>query len=192
MCAGPWVGRFGHGTSGDRAFCVSSTRALWPTAPGRVHAVEDGVLSDIRLAAPCYAGGGLSLAFGWHFYIRAVLGDGWHLAAGARLDNTSFFMKWWRVFCCGVLLICCQDLGLLRSHSSAVMDAPDNGSPVRTYVHNYYSMRKLHNTDSSEPQGLSSLGVLDLDLSITPDVFGVHTFDEAKPLTHMLTGQFPN
>ena len=72
---------------------------------------------------------------------------------------------WWRVSCCGVLFICCQDFGLLRCHSSAVMDTPDYGSPVRTYVHNYNSMRKSHDADSSEPQGLLSLGVVDLDLS---------------------------
>ena len=53
-------------------------------------------------------------------------------------------------------------------------------------------MRKSHDADSSEPQGLSSLGVLDLDLSITPDVFGIRAFDGAKPLTCMLMGQSPN
>ena len=58
------------------------------------------------------------------------------------------------------------------------MDASDYGSPVRTYVHNYYSMRKSHDANSSDPQCLSSLGVVDLDLSITPDVFGLRAFDE--------------
>ena len=77
--------------------------------------------------------------------------------------------------------------GLLRCHSSAVMDAPDYSSPVRTYVHNYYSMRKSHDADSSEPQSLSSLCVVNLDLSIMPDVFGLYHFDGAKPLTRMLT-----
>ena len=31
-----------------------------------------------------------------------------------------------------------------------------------------------------------------MDLSITPDVFGLRAFDVAKPLTRMLPGQFPN
>ena len=73
-----------------------------------------------------------------------------------------------------------------------MMDAPDYGSPVWTYVHNYYSMRHSQDADSSDLQGLSSLGVLDLELSLTPDVFGHHAFYGAKPLTRMLTGQFPN
>ena len=67
------------------------------------------------------------------------------------------------------------------------MDAPDYGSPVPTYVHNYYSMPKSNDADFSDTQGLASLGVVDLDLSITPDVFGLRAFDEAKPLTRMLT-----
>ena len=72
------------------------------------------------------------------------------------------------------------------------MDAPDYGSPVETYVHNYYSMQKSCDADSSEPQGLSSLGVLDMVLSITLDVFGLRAFDGSKPLTRMLTGQSVN
>ena len=35
-------------------------------------------------------------------------------------------------------------------------------------------------------------GVVDLDLSITPDAFGLRAFDVAKPLTRMLPGQFAN
>ena len=85
------------------------------------------------------------------------------------------------------MFTCCLDLGLLQCHSSAVMDAPDYGSPVGTYVHNYYCMRKSHDADFSEPQGLSSLGVLHLDLSITLDVFGLRAFDGSKPLTRMLS-----
>ena len=46
--------------------------------------------------------------------------------------------------------------------------------------------------DRSDPHGLSSLGVVDLDLSITPDVFGLRAFDVAKPLARMLPGPFPN
>ena len=34
--------------------------------------------------------------------------------------------------------------------------------------------------------------VVDLDISITPGVFGVRAFDVAKPLTRMLPGQFSN
>ena len=39
---------------------------------------------------------------------------------------------------------------------------------------------------------MSPLGVVDLDLSITPDVICLRAFDVAKPLTRMLPGQFLN
>ena len=58
-------------------------------------------------------------------------------------------------------------------------------------VHNQYTMRVSHDVDCSDPKGLSSLGVVDLDISIMPDVFGLRAFDVAKPLTHM-PGQFSN
>ena len=72
------------------------------------------------------------------------------------------------------------------------MGTPSYGSPVRTYVNNQYSMCVSHDVDRSDPKGLSSSGVVDLDLSITPDVFGLRAFDMAKPLTRMLPGQFAN
>ena len=67
------------------------------------------------------------------------------------------------------------------------MDAPSYGSPVQTYVGNQYSMRVSHDVDRSDPKG-----VVDLDLSIILDAFGLRAFDVAKPLTRMLTGQFAN
>ena len=36
-----------------------------------------------------------------------------------------------------------------------------------------------------------SLGVMDLDLSISPDVFGLRAFDNTKPVTRMLPGSSP-
>ena len=69
---------------------------------------------------------------------------------------------------------------------------PSYGSPVRTYVDNHYSMRVSNDGDTSEPKDLFSLGVVDLDLSISPDAFGLRAFDVSKPLTRMLPGPFPN
>ena len=66
------------------------------------------------------------------------------------------------------------------------MHTPSYDSPVRTYVNNQYSMRVSHDVDCSDPKDFSSLGVVDLDLSITPDAFGLRAFDVAKPLTRML------
>ena len=67
------------------------------------------------------------------------------------------------------------------------MNTPDYGSPVRTNVNNHY-MRVSDDVDRLDPKGLSSLGMVDLDLSITPDVFGLWAFDVAKPLMCMLPG----
>ena len=53
------------------------------------------------------------------------------------------------------------------------MDAPTYGSPVRKFVHNIYSMRLSNDVDRSDPVNLSSLGVVDLDTAIVPDVFGL-------------------
>ena len=39
--------------------------------------------------------------------------------------------------------------------------------------------------------GQTSLGVMDLDLSISPDVFGLRAFDNEKPVTRMLPGSSP-
>ena len=36
-----------------------------------------------------------------------------------------------------------------------------------------------------------SLGVMDLDLSISPDVFGLRAFDADRPVTRMLPGSSP-
>ena len=53
------------------------------------------------------------------------------------------------------------------------MDNPSYGSPVRTYVDNHYSMRVSNDRDNSDPKDLFSLGVVDLDLSVSPDAFGL-------------------
>ena len=53
-------------------------------------------------------------------------------------------------------------------------------------------MRVSNDGDNSEPKDLLSLGVVELDLSISPDAFGLWAFDVSKPLTCMLSGPFPN
>ena len=62
------------------------------------------------------------------------------------------------------------------------MDAPGFASPIRAYRQNL--MRKS-NTN------LCSLGVLDLDLTMCPDMFGLRAFDEKMPVTRMLPGASP-
>ena len=63
---------------------------------------------------------------------------------------------------------------------------------ITHHMDNNYSMRASNDGDTSEPKDLFSLGVVDLDLSISPDAFGLRAFDVSKPLTRMLPGPFPN
>ena len=68
------------------------------------------------------------------------------------------------------------------------MDTPGFASPIRAYRHNLCEMRKSHDAIESEPTDLDSLGVLDLDLTVCPDVFGLKAFDDEMPVTRMLPG----
>ena len=52
-------------------------------------------------------------------------------------------------------------------------------------------MRRSHDENGSIQMNMYSLGVMDLDLSISPDVFGLQAFDAAKPVTRMLHGSSP-
>ena len=52
-------------------------------------------------------------------------------------------------------------------------------------------MRVSNDRDGSEATNLCSLGVVDLDLSVSPYVFGLRAFDESLPITRMLPGASP-
>ena len=52
-------------------------------------------------------------------------------------------------------------------------------------------MRVSNDREGSDPTNLGSLGVVDLDLSLSPDVFGQRAFDDKLPLTRMLPGSNP-
>ena len=64
-------------------------------------------------------------------------------------------------------------------------------SPIRTYMDNYHKMRVSHDEDRSDPKDLGSLGVVDLDLSLSTDEYGLRAFDSKKQLTQMLPGSIP-
>ena len=68
------------------------------------------------------------------------------------------------------------------------MDAPGFASPISTYRQ---KMRESNDPSDSEVTNLCSLGVVDLDLSLCPDVFGLKVFDEKMPITRMLPGSSP-
>ena len=59
------------------------------------------------------------------------------------------------------------------------------------YKENLCQMRKSNDPIEAEPTYLDSLGVLDLDISLCPDAFGLRTFDEKMPITRMLPGSGP-
>ena len=87
---------------------------------------------------------------------------------------------------CGLLQCCCALFR--RSTVTDVMDTSGHSSPTWAYRANAHKMRVSHDEDSSNPMDLYSLGVVDLDLSLSPDAFGLQAFDSKKPLTRMLPG----
>ena len=68
------------------------------------------------------------------------------------------------------------------------METPGFGSPLQTYRDNTHRMRVSNDREGSDPTYLGSLGVVDFDLSPSPDVFGLRAFDDKLPLTRMLPG----
>ena len=78
-----------------------------------------------------------------------------------------------------------------RCTVTVMMDTSVSNSPIRTYMDNRHKMRVSHDENRSDPKDLCSLGVVDLDLSLSPDAFGLRAFDSKKPLTRMLPGSFP-
>ena len=71
------------------------------------------------------------------------------------------------------------------------MDTPGFASPIRVFRENLCQMRKSNDASDSEPTFLDSLGVLDLDISLCPDAFGLRAFDVGMPKTRMLPGSGP-
>ena len=80
---------------------------------------------------------------------------------------------------------------LRKTEKKTEVAAPGFASPIRAYRQNLCQMRNSNDPSESEPTDLGSLGVLDLDLTVCPDVFGLRAFDEKKPITRMLPGSSP-
>ena len=72
-----------------------------------------------------------------------------------------------------------------------IMDTPGFGSPIQTYRDNTHRMWLSNDEDGSDPKNLWSLGVVDLDLSLSPDVFGLRAFDSKLSLMRMPPGSNP-
>ena len=71
------------------------------------------------------------------------------------------------------------------------MEAPGFASPIHTYRQNLSKMREFNDPNGSKTINLCSLGVVDLDLSVCPDLFGLKAFDVKMPVTRMLPGSSP-
>ena len=110
---------------------------------------------------------------------------------------------WWtvleifRVDWCVSVLFCCRDwtysyfLCAYRNRQTAGMDTPGFASPIRVFRENLCHMRKSNDVSDTEQTMLDSLGVLDLDLSLGPDAFGLKAFDVEMGNTRMLPGSGP-
>ena len=110
---------------------------------------------------------------------------------------------WWtvleifRVDWCVSVLFYCRDwtysyyLCAYRNRQAAGMDTPGFASPIRVFRENLCHMRKSNDVSDTEQTLLDSLGVLDLDLSLGPDAFGLKAFDAEMGNTRMLPGSGP-
>ena len=65
------------------------------------------------------------------------------------------------------------------------------GSAIAAYQQQVNSMQRSHDENGSIQMNMYSLGVMDLDWSISPDVFGLRAFDEEQPVKRMLPGSSP-
>ena len=75
-----------------------------------------------------------------------------------------------------------------RSTILVVMTGLGQSSAIAAYQSQANIMRRSHDENGSIQMNMYSLGVMDLDLSISPDVFGLRAFDAMKPITRMLPG----
>ena len=78
-----------------------------------------------------------------------------------------------------------------RSTGLVIMTGLGQGLAIAAYQEQANSMRRSHNENGSIQMNMYSLGVMDLDLSISPDVFGLRAFNADRPVTRMLPGSSP-
>ena len=65
------------------------------------------------------------------------------------------------------------------------------GSAIAVYQLQANSMQRPNDENGSIQMNMYSLGVMDLDWSISPDVLGLRAFDAEQPVTRMLPGSSP-
>ena len=84
----------------------------------------------------------------------------------------------------------CEDL-TCQSTVLVIMTGLGQGSAIAVYQEQATRMRRSHDDNGSLQMNMYSLGVMDLDLSISADVFGLRAFDSDKPVSRMLPGSTP-
>ena len=89
----------------------------------------------------------------------------------------------------GHLQSCCVFLWL--DAMKHIMPTWGYSSPIWAHRAQAHRMPSSHDAKGSIQMDMCSLGVVDLDLSISPDAFGLRAFDHKKPLTRMLPGSSP-
>ena len=89
----------------------------------------------------------------------------------------------------GHLQSCCAFLWL--GTLTHIMSTLGHSSPIWAHHAQAQRMPSSHDAKGSIQMDMCSLGVVDLDLSISPDAFGLRAFDHEKPLTRMLPRSMP-
>ena len=72
-----------------------------------------------------------------------------------------------------------------------IMNGLRQGSAIGAYREQAQQMRRSHDVSGTLQINMDSLGVMGLDLSISPDVFGLRAVNEDSPITRMLPGSTP-
>ena len=78
-----------------------------------------------------------------------------------------------------------------RSETLVAMIGLGQTSAMAMYRNKANHMRRSHDENGTIQMNMYSLEVMDLNLSISPDMFGLRAFDNEKPVTRMLPGSSP-
>ena len=78
------------------------------------------------------------------------------------------------------------------SIATYLMDISYGDGPLGVYEDDYRRMQPSNDLNQDKLVDLSTLGVVDLDTSISPDVFGLRAPDPQEPVVRMLPGDFRN
>ena len=80
---------------------------------------------------------------------------------------------------------------LLVRTVTVTMSRLGHGSAIWTQHAQAQRMRRSHDAHGSIPMNMNSVGVMDLDLSLLLDAFGLRASDHEKPITRMMLGFTP-